>query len=104
VAAVPVSSPMEWQTTSRMENGHIVPALGALEVPLYRFFYEGDRPPKLPELLKRKNASRVLWKNATEKVLYLNKLREFLSKMEESDRDLLLYMASKIRLRRNSRV
>ena len=39
--------------TSRVENGHTVPSVetlekyaGALDVPLYRLFYEGDEPPK----------------------------------------------------------
>jgi transcriptional regulator with XRE-family HTH domain len=43
---------------SRVENGHTVPAIEtlekmarALEVPLYQLFYEGDEPPKIPNLL-----------------------------------------------------
>jgi transcriptional regulator with XRE-family HTH domain len=39
--------------TSRVENGHTIPTVEtlekyarALEVPLYRFFYEGNEPPK----------------------------------------------------------
>ena len=46
---------------SRVENGHTVPAIEtleklarALEVPLYHLFYNGDKPPQLPNLLKRK--------------------------------------------------
>src|SRR6202022_1743359 len=46
---------------SRVENGHTVPAIEtleklarALEVPLYQLFYDGEEPPKLPHLLKRK--------------------------------------------------
>ena len=41
------------QYISRLENGRTVPSLGTLErlavalgIPLYRFFYEGDKPPK----------------------------------------------------------
>ena len=48
---------------SRVENGHTVPAvetLGkfarALEVPLYQLFYDGEEPPKLPILPKRRSA------------------------------------------------
>ncbi len=40
---------------SRVENGHTVPAVEtleklarALEVPIYRLFYDGEEPPKLP--------------------------------------------------------
>jgi transcriptional regulator with XRE-family HTH domain len=44
---------------SRVENGHTVPAVEtlekmarALEVPLYQLFYDGEKPPALPNLLK----------------------------------------------------
>jgi transcriptional regulator with XRE-family HTH domain len=44
---------------SRVENGHTVPAIEtleklarALEIPLYQLFYDGDEPPKLPNLPK----------------------------------------------------
>lgn len=43
--------------TSRVENGHTIPSLetlekyaSALEIPVYRFFYEGDKPPDKPKL------------------------------------------------------
>ena len=43
--------------TSRVENGHTVPSIEtlekyarALELPMYRFFYEGEPPPKKPKL------------------------------------------------------
>jgi len=46
---------------SRVENGHTVPALEtlekfarALEIPMYQMFYDGDEPPKLLNLPKRK--------------------------------------------------
>ena len=42
---------------SRVENGHTVPAIEtlekmarALEVPMYQLFYDGEEPPKLPNL------------------------------------------------------
>ena len=45
--------------TSRVENGHTVPSIEtlekyarALEVPMYKLFYEGEQPPKLTKLLK----------------------------------------------------
>src|SRR5882762_5887435 len=53
---------------SRVENGHTVPAVEtlekfarALEVPVYRLFYDGDKPPELPNLPKRRNGSDVVW-------------------------------------------
>src|SRR3954470_20135971 len=48
---------------SRVENGHTVPAIEtlekiarALEVPVYQLFYDGEAPPELPNLPKRKSA------------------------------------------------
>jgi transcriptional regulator with XRE-family HTH domain len=53
---------------SRVENGHTVPAIEtleklarALEVPLYHLFYEGEEPPKLPNLPKRKSSDDIAW-------------------------------------------
>jgi transcriptional regulator with XRE-family HTH domain len=48
---------------SRVENGHTVPAIEtlekmarALEVPMYRLFYDGEKPPELPNLPRRKSS------------------------------------------------
>jgi transcriptional regulator with XRE-family HTH domain len=53
---------------SRVENGHTVPAVEtiekfarALEVPIYQLFYDGDKPPELPNLPKRKTAADIAW-------------------------------------------
>src|ERR1700730_10346142 len=53
---------------SRVENGHTVPAIETLEkmaralgVPLYQLFYDGEEPPKLPDLLKRKSSGDIAW-------------------------------------------
>ncbi len=53
---------------SRVENGHTVPAVETLEklarafeVPLYQLFYEGEAPPVLPNLLKRKSSDEIFW-------------------------------------------
>jgi len=53
---------------SRVENGHTVPAIEtleklarALEVPLYQLFYDGEEPPKLPNLPKRKSSEDIAW-------------------------------------------
>ena len=52
---------------SRVENGHTVPAIEtlekmarALEVPLYRLFYDGEAPPELPNLPKRRTPD-IAW-------------------------------------------
>ena len=88
---------------SRVENGHTVPAIEtlekmarALEVPLYQLFYDGEEPPKLPNLPKRRSADDVAWGSSGKDGRYLNKLRRLLAKAEEEDRKLLLHMAQKM--------
>ena len=88
---------------SRVENGHTVPAIEtlekmarALECPLYQLFYEGEEPPKLPNVLKRKSSDEIVWGSTGKEARYLNKLRRLLGKTKESDRKLLLYMAQKM--------
>jgi transcriptional regulator with XRE-family HTH domain len=88
---------------SRVENGHTVPAIEtlekmarALECPLYQLFYEGEEPPKLPNILKRKSSDEIVWGSTGKEARYLTKFRRLLGKTEESDRKLLLYMAQKM--------
>src|SRR6202795_3909888 len=75
---------------SRVENGHTVPAIEtlekmarALEVPMYRLFYDGEEPPKLPNLPKRKSSDDIAWGNAGKDARYLSKLRRLLAKTKE---------------------
>src|SRR5713101_6833587 len=88
---------------SRVENGHTVPAIEtlekmarALEVPMYQLFYEGEQPPQVPNLFKRKSADEDLWGSSGKEARYLNKLRNFLSKTGEEDHKLVLHMAQKM--------
>ena len=88
---------------SRVENGHTVPAIEtleklarALECPLYQLFYDGEEPPQLPNLPKRRSSDDIAWGSAGKEARYLNKLRRLLSKSDEEDRKLLLYMAQKM--------
>jgi transcriptional regulator with XRE-family HTH domain len=88
---------------SRVENGHTVPAIEtlekmarALEVPLYQLFYDGEEPPKLPNLLKRKSSDDIAWGSAGKDARFLNKLRRVLGKADENDRKLVLFMAQKM--------
>jgi transcriptional regulator with XRE-family HTH domain len=88
---------------SRVENGHTVPAIEtlekmarALECPLYQLFYEGEEPPKMLNILKRKSSDEIVWGSTGKEARYLNKFRRLLGKSEESDRKLLLYMAQKM--------
>src|SRR5881392_2300392 len=75
---------------SRVENGHTVPAIEtlekmarALEIPMYQLFYEGDEPPKLPYLLKRKSSDVNLWGSTGKDARFLSKLCRVLSKTDE---------------------
>jgi transcriptional regulator with XRE-family HTH domain len=88
---------------SRVENGHTVPAIEtleklarALEVPLYQLFYDGEEPPKLPNLLKRKTADDIVWGSSGKNSIYLHKLVKCLSKATDEDRKLLMAMAQKV--------
>jgi transcriptional regulator with XRE-family HTH domain len=81
---------------SRCEHGHTIPSVGtlekwagALDVPLYRLFYEGDEPPKPPQIKWRnKNTT-----NGQDKEL--EQFRRLLAKMPGKDQKLLVMMATK---------
>ncbi len=88
---------------SRVENGHTVPAIEtlekmarALEVPLYQLFYDGEKPPELPNLPKRKTSDEIAWGHSGKEARFLNRLRSLLARIDEGDRRLLLYMAQKM--------
>ena len=92
---------------SRVECGHTVPAVEtlekfarALEVPIYQLFYEGEEPPKLPNLPKRKSANGKEWGDTGKDAHSLHKFRRFLGQMEEKDRTLLMFMAQKMSRRK----
>jgi transcriptional regulator with XRE-family HTH domain len=91
---------------SRVENGHTVPAIEtlekmarALEVPLYQLFYDGEEPPALPHLPKRKSADDIIWGSAGKEARLFSKFRRLMGRIEEGDRRLLLYMAQKMATR-----
>ncbi len=88
---------------SRVENGHTVPAVEtlekfarALEVPLYQLFYDGDEPPKLPNLPKRKTSAALVWGDSGKDARTLMKFRQLLGRANEEDRRLLMFMAKKM--------
>jgi len=88
---------------SRVENGHTVPAIEtleklarALECPLYQLFYDGEDPPELPNLLKRRSSDEAAWGSSGKDARYLNKLRSLIGKSDAEDRKLLLHMAQKM--------
>jgi transcriptional regulator with XRE-family HTH domain len=86
---------------SRVENGHTVPAVStlekmarALEVPMYRLFYDGEVPASLSKLKPPKNDDEFGIRGA--QADYVSKLRRLLAKMEPGDQKLLLHMAQKV--------
>jgi transcriptional regulator with XRE-family HTH domain len=89
---------------SRVENGHTVPSIEtleklarALEIPLYQLFYDGEKPPLLPNLPNRRSAEEVIWGTSGKDSRYLMKFRQQLGKMEDEDRHLLLFLAQKMK-------
>ncbi len=76
---------------SRVENGHTVPAIEtleklarAMEVPLYQLFYDGEEPPELPNLPKRKSADDIAWGSTGKEARYLGRFRRLLGRIEEA--------------------
>jgi len=86
---------------SRAENGHTVPSIEILEkwaralrMPLYQVLYEGEEPPKplkLPSKVEEK-----LWRNSVREARELERLRRYLAKMNESDRNVLLAVVGRM--------
>jgi transcriptional regulator with XRE-family HTH domain len=88
---------------SRVENGHTVPSVEtlekfarALEVPMYQLFYDGEEPPKLSDLPKRKSADNIVWGSKGKDARMLVKFCRLFGRMEQDDRGLVLFMAQKM--------
>lgn len=88
---------------SRVENGHTVPAIEtlekiarALEVPMYQLFYDGEEPPELSNLPRRKSAAEIAWGNKGKDARWLAKLRRLLGQVSENDRKLVMFMVQKM--------
>ena len=93
---------------SRVEHGHTVPAIEtlekfarALEVPMYELLYEGEEPPKLPNLLKRKTIADIAWGSKGKDARMLAKFCHLFSQMGEGDLKLVLLMTQRM-ARRNA--
>ncbi|HYL83352.1 MAG TPA: helix-turn-helix transcriptional regulator [Candidatus Angelobacter sp.] len=94
---------------SRVENGHTIPTIDtlakfarALEVPLYLFFYDGEGPPEPPPVLHGPRPRDDVWGTEGDSARYLLRLRRLLGVITESDRDLLLHLASQLLRRKKS--
>jgi transcriptional regulator with XRE-family HTH domain len=92
---------------SRVEHGHTVPSVEtlekmarALEIPMYKLFYESEEPPKLPNLLKRKSAEDILWGSSGGDANMLAKFCRLFGRMKDDDRNMLFFMAQKMAKRK----
>jgi transcriptional regulator with XRE-family HTH domain len=92
---------------SRVECGHTIPVVEtlekfarALEVPTYQLFYEGEEPPKLPNLPKRKTADDLAWGSKGKDARLLAKFCRLFQRMEEDDLGMVLFMAQKMARRK----
>ncbi|MGA9884626.1 MAG: helix-turn-helix transcriptional regulator [Candidatus Acidiferrales bacterium] len=95
---------------SRVENGHTLPTVEtmekmarALEVPMYRLFCDGDAPPKLKNLPKRKTADEIAWGSFGNDARFLTMFRRLLGRIKETDRKLLMAFGQKVASKRNGR-
>jgi transcriptional regulator with XRE-family HTH domain len=88
---------------SRVENGYTVPSVEtlekfarALEVPMYQLFYDGEGQPKPVNHPRRHDGNDTAWGRHGRDARTLSKFRLLLSRADEADRKLLLYVARKM--------
>src|SRR5215831_12115751 len=88
---------------SRVENGHTIPGVetlekwaSALKVPLYQILYDGEEPPRP---LKLSGNHQELWGNSGRQMHDLKRLRQYLAKMNEGERELLMLLAGRMATR-----
>jgi len=95
--------------TSRVECGHTIPSIEtlekyamALEIPLYRLFYEGEGPPKKPNLPPAER-TKSLWGTSGKEWPELRRLAKVLRRMDERKRKLLLGLAQGMARRKHAK-
>ena len=88
--------------TSRVENGHTVPAVEtlekyarALEVPIWRLFHDDEHPVRPLRLRGEPNEGRKESRKDRKMIVAMSRL---LGRMKQRDRALLLRMAQKMAL------
>ena len=72
----------------------------ALEVPMYQLFYDGEEPPKLPNLPKRKTADDIAWGSKGKDARLLAQFCRLFSRMDAGDLGMVLFMAQKMARRK----
>lgn len=96
---------------SRVENGNTVPSIhtveklaAALEVPMYRLFYEGEGlPPDPPLLPATAMTAGAELQNYAENARMMEKLRRIWVRLDENSRDRLYSMANMMAERKRAR-
>jgi transcriptional regulator with XRE-family HTH domain len=93
--------------TSRVENGHTIPTVDtlekyarALEIPLYRFFYDGAEPPAKLEVLLTQEKN---WGEQGKDFQIFRKFIQLLERMRVRDRALLVDLARRMAIRNSQR-
>lgn len=96
---------------SRVENGHTVPAVQtleklarALEIPLYQLLYEEGQPKPGPVQTGRNRNKKNEWGTFRKDARLLNKLRVFLGRMSDYDRDMLMTLAQNMAKRKRPKI
>jgi transcriptional regulator with XRE-family HTH domain len=96
---------------SRVENGHTVPAVQtleklarALEIPLYQLLYEEGQPKPCSEQMGRNRNKKEEWGTFRRDARLLNKLRVFLGRMTEYDREMLMSLAQNLAKRTHTKI
>ena len=89
---------------SRVENGHTVPGVetlekwaSALKIPLYQILYDGEEPPKPLKLSGNHHSE--LWGDSRRQMHDLKRLRQYLAKMSQQERELLMSLAGRMATR-----
>jgi transcriptional regulator with XRE-family HTH domain len=93
---------------SRVENGHTVPSVEtlekfarALEVPLYHLMFDGDKPPSPPKSIK--GSAEDSLESSRSGLLLMNKMVGLLAKMDQEDRNLILFLAGRVSNKRGGK-
>ncbi len=92
---------------SRVENGHTVPSIEtlekfarALEVPMYQLFYDGEEPPKIPDLPKSELSREGKGRRSSQEERIFAKLSRLFGSLKEDDRGLVFFMMQKMAKRK----
>ena len=93
---------------SRVENGHTVPSVetlgkfaGALELPLYHLMFDGDKPPAPPKSIK--GSAEDSLESSRSGSLLMKKMVGLLAKMDQEDRNLILFLAGRVSNKRGGK-